>query len=295
MSQNLQTFIKRLRQWQPKVVGKLAYMPYVTLQGWNDQRHQPVSNFASDGTTETLCLKQTLSAVMRFPKRYHVALKSCFLCTSFTAQVSVWQRSFKGLYDAQSCEIVWAKSTCSSGEADILPVGENQTTQGRKIWRDRIFVSALWWPTSKFLVSLQDWESQWRRNANYLADIQGWIMHLVIRSGTWALVGNMVYIIVTDGIRQQQSQSSSSAVHSLTPWPAVPKSCRALSAFYDWFMLRGVASLSNINVTRNVKVLFWLRETRPHRPLPWSSQTNVFLLRILIPEQFPARLQTYIS
>lgn len=169
-----------------------------------------------------------------------------------------------------------------------------QTTLGWKIWMDHIFVSALWWPSSKFLVSLQDRESQWRRNANYLADIQGWIMHLVIRSGTWALVGNRVYIIVTDGIRQQQSQSSSSAVHSLTPWPAVPKSCRALSAFYDWFMLRGVPSLSNINVTRNVKVLFWLRKTRPHRPLPWSSQTNVFLLHTPIPEQFPARLQTYI-
>lgn len=169
-----------------------------------------------------------------------------------------------------------------------------KTRQGRKIWMDRIFVSALWWPSAKFSVSLQDRESQWRRNANYLADIQGWIMHLVIRSGTWALVGNTVYIIVTDGIRQQQSQSSSGAVHSPTPWTAVAKSCRALSAFYDWFMLRGVASLSNINVTRNVKVLFWLRETRPHRPLPRSSRTNVFLLCIPILQQFPTRLQTYI-
>lgn len=172
--------------------------------------------------------------------------------------------------------------------------GKTREHKAGKIWMDRIFVPALWWPSSKFLVLLQDQESQWRRNANYLADIQGWIMHLVIRSGTWALVGNTVYIIVTDGIRQQQLQSSSSTVYLLTPWTAVPKSCRALSAFYDWFMLQGVASLSNINVTRNVKVLFWLRETRPHRPLPCSSQTNVFLLCIPILEQFPASLQTYI-
>lgn len=171
---------------------------------------------------------------------------------------------------------------------------KNQRAQGRKMWMGRIFVSALWGPSSNFLVPLRDQESQWRRNANYLADIRGWIMHSVIRSGTWALVGNKVYIAVTDGIRRQQSQSSSSAVHSLTPWTAVPKSCRASSAFRDWFMPRAVASLSNINVTRNVKVLFWLGETRPHRPLPWSSRTNVFLLRIPILEQFPTRPQTYI-
>lgn len=129
------------------------------------------------------------------------------------------------------------------------------------------------------------------RNANYLADIQGWIMHLVIRSGTWALVGNTVYIIVTDGIRQQQSQSSPSAARWLAPWTAeLPCFVGILRLIYA----ARVASLSNINVTRNVKVLFWLRETRPHRPLAWSSHPNVSLLCIPILEQFPTRLRTYI-
>ena len=69
--------------------------------------------------------------------------------------------------------------------------------------------------------------------ANNSADIWVWIMHFIIKSRAWTLVGHFVYNIMTDEICPQQSQSSSTAVHSLTRWPAVPQSCHAAFTVFD--------------------------------------------------------------
>lgn len=190
------------------------------------------SNFDTDNTQllelhnsyYAKCFAKPLwCAVMPFPKtQYLVAFKFSFSlqlrCISHSSISSHYSRFMQ---THKAAKIAWVELRCLSVCPIMCQSGKYENTLP-KIWINPNFTLCFGGliTSYSFLTGLRQCNSclvrTMRGYANNVVDIWAWIMHFIIRSGTRTLLGNIVCIIMTDGICQQQSQSSSTAVHSLT-------------------------------------------------------------------------------